>query len=678
MTSNSTVPPKDLNELPTLFGHPTGLYTLFFAEMWERFSFYGMRALLVYYMVKGFLGYDDPHAYAIYGAYGGLVYMMPFFGGMIADRLIGARRAVVLGGALMAAGHLLMMWEATPAFYCALALLICGNGFFKPNISMMVGSLYAANNVKRDGGFTLFYMGINLGAAMAPLVCGYIGEKWGWHWGFGLATFGMLTGLAVFVFTARVAQFLVLGGSLTLGIGMFFLSTNPYLFWTNAVIGTALIISGCVATFALSRGGLPRWAGAPTHPERLRFSPWVYLGVVVAVPVIAWLVWANAEYNLVSIIWGDNFIAELKAGSTPLEVWGTFLEGISTPAGLILFTTWLGATIYLFATALRSPRIVRHRMYVVLILTFFSFLFWAFFEQAGSSVSNYTDRNVDRVFESQVVEESDIGKTLDIVLTQEQLGYSNGDQLYTLDVLTRARDAQREAAENAPEGEDVNTDVVLAWTVDAEDVGMGIADVRDEIPGSTFQSVNPSYILVFGLLFTALWGILAKLKIEPSTPIKFSLGLLQLGLGFLAFWYGAQASDERGMVFAGWLLLGYLLHTTGELCLSPVGLSMVTKLSPQRLVSTVMGAWFLATAASSFLAAIIAQLTGVAQEGEGEMVIPIPAESVHVYGDVFKVIAYLSLGSAVICFILSPLLTRWMHAGEEVEPEGEEDPQAAA
>ena len=187
----------------TLFGHPTGLYTLFFAEMWERFSFYGMRALLLFYMIKGFLGYGDRDAYAIYGAYTALVYMTPLFGGMLADRLLGARRAVVLGGLLMAAGHLMMSAENDVAFFLALALLIVGNGFFKPNISTMVGSLYPQGSPKRDTGFTIFYMGINLGAAMSPLLCGYIGETYGWHYGFGLATLGMLTGLAVFVAPVR-------------------------------------------------------------------------------------------------------------------------------------------------------------------------------------------------------------------------------------------------------------------------------------------------------------------------------------------------------------------------------------------------------------------------------------------------------------------------------------------
>jgi POT family proton-dependent oligopeptide transporter len=190
--------------------HPSGLFLLFFVEMWERFSFYGMRALLTFYLIKGFLKADDSRAYAIYGAYGALVYATPYLGGIFADRYIGARLAVIWGGILMAAGHLLMSIETEWALFGALALLIVGNGFFKPNISTMVGSLYPQGSSKRDAGFTIFYMGINLGAALAPLVCGYIGETYGWHYGFGLATVGMLTGLATFILTAAARALILL------------------------------------------------------------------------------------------------------------------------------------------------------------------------------------------------------------------------------------------------------------------------------------------------------------------------------------------------------------------------------------------------------------------------------------------------------------------------------------
>src|SRR6187200_3174989 len=219
-TPTATTSSEGQKEL--LFGHPVGLYTLFFAEMWERFSYYGMRALLVLYMLKGFLAMNDNAAYAVYGAYTALVYATPFIGGMLADRLMGARRAVVLGGLLMSAGHLMMTVEKSWAFYLALGLLIAGSGFFTPNISTMVGQLYPQGSAKRDSGFTIFYMGINLGAALSPLLCDYVGETYGWNYGFGLATIGMLTGVATFVAPIRITQVLILGGALTTGISLLF------------------------------------------------------------------------------------------------------------------------------------------------------------------------------------------------------------------------------------------------------------------------------------------------------------------------------------------------------------------------------------------------------------------------------------------------------------------------
>jgi POT family proton-dependent oligopeptide transporter len=349
-----------------------------------------------------------------------------------------------------------------------------------------------------------------------------------------------------------------------------------------------------------------------------------------------------------------------------MEVVAMVVRESSRPAGLVLILSGLIAFVYLGVETIRLDKVPRERMFVVLVLTFFSMLFWAFFEQAGSSINNFTDRNVDRVLEERTITAADVGQTIRIQPTQEQLGFSNGDQLFTLDVL----DGMRE--EHGKE-----LDFEIDWTVSEGNVGMGIGRRIQEIPASTFQAVNPIYIMVFGLLFSMLWTVLGKRGKEPSTPVKFALGLFQLGLGFGAFWYGAQAADERGMVALGWLFAGYLLHTTGELCLSPVGLSMVTRLSPARLVSTVMGMWFLATAFSQFLAAIIAQFTGVTEGGNGEgNVIPVPLETVNVYGDVFGKIAVSAMVSAVICLILSPLLRRWMH-GEAVRDAPPETPDEA-
>jgi proton-dependent oligopeptide transporter, POT family len=652
--------PEDSRQA-TLFGHPVGLFTLFFAEMWERFSYYGMRALLLFYMLKGFLHYGDQRGYAVYGAYTALVYMTPFFGGMLADRLLGARRAVIFGGLLMASGHLLMTVQNDTAFFLALALLIAGNGFFKPNISSMVGALYAPDSKLRDGGFTLFYMGINLGAALSPLLCGYIGETYGWHYGFGLATIGMLGGLMTFVVPTRVAQVLVVAGALGTTLALVvFRPDNALSFGVNLLVGVALLVAATVGAVALGRGGLPKAAGAPPNPERLRerLGPlpreWiVYVGAFASLPIFALLVSGFSLFTSdgapVTLLSRDLVQSLEHSQSALLRVLAVFASEVSKPAGLVLTLTGGVSLAYVARQMVKLDRTARERLVVVLVLTFFSMLFWAFFEQAGSSINNFTDRNVDRVGEGRQVTAAEVGKTLTLSPTQEQLGHRNGPNLFTIKDLDRLR-ATHES----------DPSFVIPWVVAPDNVGMGVADRSDEIPASVFQAANAGFILVFGLILTALWGALGKRGLEPSTPFKFALGLLQLSLGFVALWYGALAATPRGMVGVEWLILGYLLHTTGELCLSPVGLSMVTRLTPKLLVSTMMGIWFLASAFAQYLAAIISQFTGVSDES-AEPKVPIPHETVLVYGGVFGKIALASLVGAAICFALTPWLHRRMH-----------------
>jgi len=470
---------------------------LFFAETWERFSFYGMRALLVLYMTKHF-GFGDTRAYAVYGSYTALVYTTPLIGGMLADRLLGGRKAVVFGGLLMALGHFAMAFD--PLFYLALALLICGNGFFKPNISAIVGRVYPDKDARRDRAFSIFYMGINLGAG-ASLICGILGESYGWHLGFGLAGVGMLIGLAVFLWGQRF-------------IGQAADPPDP--------------IKLCEPFFlGLSREVL------------------IYLGTAAAV-VASWMLVQHGQ------LLGKLLI----------------VVGLGTLMGLMLY---LGRYA---KPEERSP------MFVAIVLTVFSAVFWAFFEQAGSSMSLFTDRNVDRVV------------------------------------------------------------------------------FGTQLRASIFQSVNPAFVLLFAPAFIWLWGRLGPR--EPSTPLKFGLGVLQLGLGFGALWFGAVSSQETGMVPLYWLLLGYLLHTTGELCVSPVGLSMITKLSPGRIVGVMMGSWFLASAMAQYVASLIAQLTGVKGAEDGAAGVPPPPETVMAYGSVFGAIAVIALLIGVAMCAVAPWLARRM------------------
>jgi len=701
----------------TLLGHPTGLFVLFFAEMWERFSYYGMRALLTFYMIKSFLGYSDSDAYAVYGAYTAIVYLTPFFGGMLADRLLGQRRAVILGGLLMSTGHLAMTYQEESVFFLALGLIAAGNGFFKPNVSTMVGALYPQGDGRRDGGFTIFYMGINLGAALAPLLCGYVGETYGWHSGFGLATFGMLIGLSIFWAPTRLAQGLILGGALTTAIAMIYVQRDQpwFMLALYAFMALVLVVSAGFAFRALGRGGLPDGVGAPPNPEALHRpvlglpAQWaVVVGTLALVPVFALLIAGSRSIKLLD----DAFLEGLRGFGGLGEVAATVLGEMSSPAGLILTVCGVGALTYLLREAFRMPKVARERMYVVLILISLNLLFWSFFEQAGSSMANFTDRNVERVIASHTIGPEDIGRDLTFKLatsstggaeglpplSQAQLGYRSGsDEINRVGAVATER-RQRYAGgvaktDLSPEDEGAIEQLVQAvqtsealsmtalasmrevangaefagkpmqvsWRVTEDNLGMRIAS--SEVPASTFQAANPMFILIFGLAFTMLWGYLNAIGLEPSTPAKFALGLLQLALGFGALWVGAQLADARGMVGVAWLVLGYLLHTTGELCLSPVGLSMITRLTPARLVSTAMGAWFLATAFSSFLAAVIAQFTQVGHGGEGVAIIPLPIETVDIYGSVFGKIAIAGLVCSLAAFALVPKLKRWSHVG---------------
>ena len=576
----------------------------------------------------------------------------------------------------------------------------------------MVGELYPPGSPKRDGGFTIFYIGINLGAAMAPLICGYVGETFGWHYGFGLATIGMLVGLAIFVAPTVVTQLLILstalGSAFTLA---FYNAGDTFSIISNIFVLIALLISGVVAVMALSQGGLPKESGGVPDPDRfMSHLSKVLLGTILVIPIFVVLVSGltiipgiEAQTTLLP----ESAVKPLEESESPLiKGLAELVKEASRPAGLVLILAGLGATFYLVREAFRMDKIGRERMYVIFILTFFSLVFWAFFEQSGSSVNNFTDRNIDRVTEARAASAEDVGKTQTFRLvaanekneeleffSQEFLGHVNGSSANNalLEKAIRGVDGAREPDKQMEPEELTETieevlnqermtmtaltylrefskneaatdqDKTYQWKFTEENVGkLGLGG--SEVPASVFQSVNAIYIMIFGLVFTALWTFLGTKGLEPSTPVKFALGLVQLGLGFLCLYLGAQSADADGMVGMYWLLLMYLLLTTGELCLSPVGLSMVTKLSPARLVSTVMGSWFLATAFSQFLAAIIAQFAAV--DTGGGKVVPIPAETVHIYGDVYQLVAYMALASGALLLVLSPILKKWMHIGE--------------
>ena len=424
-------------------GHPKGLSTLFFTEFWERFSYYGMRAILLLFMVapaaRGGLGFDTATATAMYGLYTGSVYLTAIPGGWIADRLLGLRRAVMIGGILIACGHYCLAIHALPTFFAGLVLIVLGTGLLKANISSIVGQLYRQDDPRRDAGFSIFYMGINLGAFVSPLICGYLGQEIGWHWGFGAAGVGM-----------------------TLGVTQYALGQRR--------LGTA----GIQREVPVGAGLL--WAKI--------------LGAIAVAGVILWWAWPYKDYI---VLFGTAclFAWLLKAeGSSPLE---------------------------------------RKRIGAIIVLFVFATLFWAGFEQAGSSLTLFADQNTSNLV---------FGKAF---------------------------------------------------------------------PSSWYQSVEPIFVISFAPVFAWLWLNLGKR--EPSSPSKFAWGIALLGLGFLVITVAAFLYDRgQAKVSPWWLVVLYLFHAWGELALSPVGLSTVTKLAPQRLVGLMMGVWFLALSLGNFVGGRIAGL----------------------------------------------------------------------
>ncbi len=479
--------------------HPKQLYLLFFAEMWERFSFYGMKALLLTYMVTQ-LKFDEPKGYAILGSYAALVYTMPMFGGMLADRFLGYRRAIIYGGILMTVGHLVLALPQQWSFFLGMAFIICGNGFFKPNISSLVGTLYKNNDPRKDSAFSIFYMGINIGAALGGLLCGYVGQKINWHYGFGLAGIFMVLGLLVFAIGKK----------------------------------------------SLDEKGLPPDIKSLTKPvvAFITKEHLIYLLSLLMIPVIIMLF---KQYEIMDYI---------------------------------MFILGAASICYILIIGFKLDKIPRLQLFSALIMIVFSTLFWAFYEQNAGSLNLFAIRNVN-------------------------------------------------------------------MTVGG--VNLPALSVNNFLP--------PAWVVVLSFFFAWLWPWLNKKKKEPSTPFKFALSFILLGIGFYTFYIGCKMSETTGLISLFTFVSGYFFIICGELCISPIGLSMVTKLSPINIVAMMMGIWFFASAIGEFLAGKIGALMSVpAAIAEAAD----PRLSLPYYADILSKIG---LSSIVIGFILIafvPIIKKWM------------------
>jgi proton-dependent oligopeptide transporter, POT family len=567
--------------------HPEGLFVLFFTEMWERFSYYGMRAILVLYMTKALL-MNKENASEMYGSYTGLVYLTPLIGGYVADRFWGNRKSIFVGGLLMALGQLLMFFSAsnyqnygtaTAFMWGGLAALIIGNGFFKPNISTLVGKLYPRGDSRIDAAFTLFYMGINLGAFFSPLVCGILGDTGNpgdFKWGFLAACIGMLLGSFSFEFLK----------------GKYVVTPE------GAPVGGAPNNS---SASDLKNMDIEEIAQEATQQSKKLSA--ATIGILSAVAI--------ALFVLFKLV-------------IKLDVIGSSIFSVSIVAPLAI----------LLDPSLTS--IERQRILVIVIAAFFVIFFWAAFEQAGASLTFFADEQMNR----HVGINTSMGVVYSVISALAFILY------YT---LQRIMNIPRElklffGAIGA---------VLLVLTIKAFITGNKFE--LNEIPASAFNSVNAVLIVILAPLFAELWGALNKKGLEPASPFKQALGLLFLSFGYMLIAIPVKdpAATNVSMM---WLIGLYLLHTIGELCLSPIGLSLVNKLSPVRFASLMMGIWFLANASANKFAGT---LSGLYPEA-GKVTKFMGYNMANTY-DFFVLFIVMTLAASIVMFFMAKLMVRMMH-----------------
>ncbi len=566
-----------------VLGHPAGLFVLFFTEMWERFSYYGMRAILVIFLTAALTGENPGWAWArenalsLLGTYALLVYLTPILGGYIADKKIGYRMAVVIGALLMTLGHASMAIETPTFLYIGISFLILGNGFFKPNMTSIISKMYEGHDDKKDGAYTIFYMGVNAGAFLGIMLCGYLGEKVGWSFGFGLAGIFMFLGMLQFWFAKPIFG----------DIG-----DKP-----KAKTDEEIVI-----------------------PEGDKLNPFTQLDKILIV-----------VFTVLSVVWILNDPLS-KIGDTNLLDFNAFGLAGST------FTIIVAVMAFLFlliSRIIRYAPVIRDKMIAVSIFAFFTIFFWASFEQAAGSLAIFA---MDYTARSLTGNSALIFKIIDTVVTIVPLVIISW-VLYSLFVKT----IKKITLSNIILG----FSFVLIWIIVVYKLNREFSNQDTEVPATWFAILNSLFIIIFAPLFSRWW----ESKYNPSAAFKYAFGLILLGLGFAFLVYGSSSIEQGARVAQVsmiWLIMAYLFHTLGELCLSPLGLSYLSKLVPARMIAMMFGIWYIAIAIGNKTAHSL-----------GGMIDDITAN--YSMSTFFLIFTIIPIGIGVLAILLNPILKKLMH-----------------
>ncbi|WP_443939326.1 peptide MFS transporter [Pedobacter sp. MW01-1-1] len=584
----TTIETKDDFFSSKVLGHPAGLFVLFFTEMWERFSYYGMRALLVLFLTSSIMGsnpgwgWPREHALAIYGSYTSLAYLTPILGGYIADKLIGYRWAVIVGAFIMTLGHLSMAFESNQMFmYLGLVLLVVGNGFFKPNMTSILSHMYKKHPEKKDGAYTIFYMGVNSGAFLGMLLCGYIGESadWGWSYGFGLAGIFMFVGMLQFYFTRNI-------------FGSIGLKPEKNVQTTDE-------------------------DEEPAVAKRNPFS--TFDSIVIALISIFGLAWIiNDPLSKITSSNIFNFTVGSLSGSNFV---------IISALALFIFI--------LIKRILQYTPVLRDRMIAVIVLAFITIFFWASFEQAGGSMTIFAKDYTARVLSGNAKIVFNIANTLITIIPLAIITYV----LFSLFKQTFGRFALGNIV--------LAAGFVLIWGIAIYMLKNQYADVKAEVPATWFGVLNSLFIISLAPLVSKIW----ESKYNPAATVKNGIGMILLGIGFAALAYGSSsipAGAKVASVSMIWLILAYLFHTLGELFISPVGLSYVSKLVPGRMIGIMFGIWYLAIAIGNKIAGTT-----------GGMIDEITAQ--YSMSTFFLIFTLIPVGLGIFIILLTPIIKKLMH-----------------